>query len=413
MCEIKTWPTFDIETAADKTVTVSAGKNAADHPAGAGRAGLVLLMVLVVAVGIIGFAGPGRCQETRTITDMMNRQVTIPDQVDRVICSGSGCLRLLVYLRAHDCVVGVDSAEKGGLPFAADARPYAVANPELSIPPLFGEFRGHDSPELIAALEPQPQVILKTYAARDGGVEELAEKTGLPVIALGYGDLTRKREELNRTLRTMGRVLHTEDRAEAVIAFFDEMEDDLRRRSAGVAAGKRPTTYIGGLAQRGGHGFASTEPGYEPFVFLAAKNVAGTLTKNGQPLDHAMVSKEQLMMWNPDVIFLDIATTRLQSGANGLEELQSDPAYQALDAVRAGRVFGVFPYNYYTQNFGSVFANAYFIGTVLYPEAFADIDPRDKAEEISAFLNGGPAFAQINENFDMLGFTRIPLEEGR
>ncbi|MFW5989608.1 MAG: iron ABC transporter substrate-binding protein [Desulfosudaceae bacterium] len=400
---------------------VTTGKKAAAaHDTGANlfcrsvftaRAGLFLLLALFAAGGIIAFPDHGSCQDTRTITDMLNRQVTIPDRVDRVICSGSGCLRLLVYLRAHDRVVGVDSAEKGGLPFAADARPYAVANPELSIPPLFGEFRGHDSPELIAALEPQPQVILKTYAARDGGVEELTEKTGLPVVALGYGDLTRKREELNQTLRLMGRVLRKEDRAEEVIAFFDEMQADLEERVDGVTDSERPSVYIGGLSQRGGHGFASTEPGYEPFTFLSADNVAGVLAKDGRPLDHAIVSKEKLMMWNPEVIFLDIATTRISSGANGLEELRSDPAYQDLDAVRTGRVFGVFPYNYYTQNFGSVFANAYFIGTVLYPEAFADLDPLAKAETISEFLNGGPAYERINRNFDRMGFKKLSVRK--
>ncbi|MFO8047764.1 MAG: iron ABC transporter substrate-binding protein [Desulfosudaceae bacterium] len=381
--------------------------------ASCGKSGFFLLFLLVAACGIIGFPGQGKCDSSRAITDMLNRQVTIPDQVDRVICSGSGCLRLLVYLQAHDRVVGVDSAEKGGLPFAADARPYAVANPELSNHPLFGEFRGHDSPELIAALDPQPQVILKTYAARDGGVEELEQKTGLPVVALGYGDLTRKREELRQTLRLMGRVLRKEDRAEAVIAFFDEMQADLEERAAGVADRERPTTYIGGLAQRGGHGFASTEPGYEPFTFLSADNVAKVLARDGRPLDHAMVSKEQLMRWNPEIVFLDIATTRIPSGANGLEELRDDPAYRALDAVRSGRVFGVFPYNYYTQNFGSVFANAYFIGTVLYPRAFADIDPLAKAEAISEFLNGGPAYARINRNFDQMGFEKLPLKKER
>ena len=373
------------------------------------RTVLFLLTGIVVVAGIVSFPDSCVCSSTQTIIDMMNRQVTIPAKITRVICSGSGCLRLLVYLQSHDRIVGVDSAEKGGLPFALDARPYAVARPELKDYPLFGEFRGHDSPELIAALDPQPQVILKTYAVRDGGVETLEQKTGIPVIALGYGDLTRKRSELNRTLRVMARVLNVEDRAEAVIVFFDELQSDLQARTATVLVRDRPTTYIGGLSHRGGHGFASTEPGYTPFAFLGARNVAGELTKGNRALDHAMVSKEQLLIWNPAVIFLDIGTTRLQSGANGLEELKTDPAYQSLVAVQAGQVYGVFPYNYYTRNFESVFADAYFIGKVLYPEAFADIDPMAKAEAIAAFLNGGPAFERINNNFGNMGFNKIMI----
>lgn len=367
-------------------------------------------LLLTLALYVSTCPVSAQAQETRTINDFLGRDVVIPAQVDRVICSGSGCLRLLVYLQGHDRVVGVDSAEKGGLPFSGDARPYAVANPGLSNHPLFGEFRGHDNPELIAALDPQPQVILKTSAARDGGIDTLQAKTGIPVVGLGYGNLTHGRGEFDQTLRLMGQVLGLEDRAETVIAYFNDLQADLQQRAAAIPPDKRPSTYIGGLAQRGGHGFVSTEPSYAPFVFLKAHNVAGDLAKDGENASHATVSKEQILIWDPQIIFLDISTTRLQAGANGLEQLRTDPAYQALSAVHAGNVYGVFPYNFYTLNFESVFANAYFIGTVLYPEQFADIDPMAKAEEIAVFLNGGPAFTQINDHFDNMGFSRIAVD---
>jgi iron complex transport system substrate-binding protein len=345
----------------------------------------------------------------RPVTDILERTVQVPDQVDRVICSGSGCLRLLVYLQGQDRAVAVDSAEKGGLPFAVEARPYALTQPQLGALPLFGEFRGHDNPELIAALDPQPQVIFKVNAPRDGGVDSLQTKTGIPVVALGYGNLTHGREELNRTLHIMGEVLGLEQRAEEVISFIDSLQADLEQRVAGIAANDRPTTYLGGLVMRGGHGFASTEPAYAPFAFLGALNVARELAEGESNFSHATVAKEQLLLWDPDVIFLDIASTRLPASANGLEQLRTDAVYQAMTAVQSGRVYGVFPYNYYNTNFESVFANSYFIGSILYPERFADIDPLVKSEEISIFLNGGPAFNRINEGFSNMGFSRIPL----
>jgi iron complex transport system substrate-binding protein len=349
-------------------------------------------------------------QETRTVKDFLGREVTIPAQVDRVICSGSGCLRLLVYLQGQDRIVGVDSAEKGGLPFNVEARPYAVAHPGLGDFPLFGEFRGNDNPELIAALDPAPQVILKANAPRDGGIEVLQAKTGIPVVGLGYGNLTHGRENLNQTLRIMGQVIGQEERAEAVIAYFDSLQADLEQRAARVAADNRPTTYIGGIALRGGHGFASTEPAYASFAFLNVRNVAGDLSTGETELSHATVAKEQLLIWDPEVVFLDVSTTRLQAGANGLEQLRTDPAYRALSSVQTGRIYGVFPYNFYTTNFESVLANAYFIGSVLYPEQFADIDPMAKAEEIATFLIGGPAFERINQDYENMGFGQITVQ---
>ncbi|MDZ7581635.1 MAG: iron ABC transporter substrate-binding protein [Deltaproteobacteria bacterium] len=337
---------------------------------------------------------------------MAGRTVTIAQKVDRVICSGSGCLRLLTYLKAHDRIVAVDSIELRGSPI--DARPYAIANPQFKTYPLFGEFRGHDNPELIAGLRSQPQVIFKTFASRGQDPGHLQSKTGIPVIVLEYGNLTYGREQLNQALRLMADVMGETRRAEDVIALFDELKKDLRQRAGDIPQEKRPSCYIGGLGQSGPHGFQSTEPSFAPFVFTHAKNVAAP-SSGDKPLSHATVAKEQIIFWNPAVVFLDVSTLRLGAGANALDQLRSDPAYQGLSAVRNGRVYGLFPYNSYNQNFEAVFANAYFVGQVLYPERFADVDPLAKAEEIATFLNGGPAFKILNRQFDNLAFNRIPV----
>ncbi|MFP4108374.1 MAG: iron ABC transporter substrate-binding protein [Desulfonatronovibrio sp.] len=360
---------------------------------------------LIWVIFLIWAAFPAHAQNSKTITDSMNRELTIPAQVDRVICSNSGCLRLLTYLQAHDRIVAVDSIEVKGSPI--DARPYAIANPQFRDYPIFGEFRGHDSPELIAGLDPQPRVMFKTYAARSGGIDTLQDKINIPVIGLGYGNLTHGREELNENLRLMGKVLKVEDRAEEVIAFFNDLQKDLEQRVADIPEDQRPSCYIGGLGQRGPHGFQSTEPSYAPFEFLGAKNVAGILSTPEKRISHANISKEQILIWDPEIIFVDISTMRMDQKANAISQLKNDPAYQSLGAVRNGQIYGVFPYNSYTQNFESIFANAYFMGKILYPEQFADIDPMQKAEEIANFLNGGPAFKKLNTQFDGLGFSRI------
>ena len=348
-------------------------------------------------------------ENSREIVDAFGRSQNIPGEITRVICSGAGCLRLLTYLQAHDRAVGVDSAEKGGLPFSTDARPYAIANPELSLLPLFGEFRGHDSPELIVALEPQPQVIFKVLSSVDGSADRLQVKTGIPVIAIGYGDLVKRRAELDQALEIMGRVLGLENRAKEVMAYFNSLQDDLHLRTRDIGEDKKPSVYIGGVAMRGGHGFQSTDATYAPFEFLNARNLAAELYSPDKRADQASVAKEKIIDWDPDIVFMDISTTVQDGMANGLEQLKSDPAYQILTAVQQGKVFGVFPYRFYTLNFENILANAYYIGTVLYPERFQDIDPMEKAEEISTFLNGGPAFNIINTQFNNLGFSRLGL----
>ena len=126
--------------------------------------------------------------KVREITDAANKKIIVPAKVEKVICSGSGCLRLLTYLNAHHHIVAVDGIEVKGSPI--DARPYAIANPQFRTYPIFGEFRGYDNPELIAGLNPQPDVIFKMLPG--GGITPmmLASKTGIPVVSLVYGNLT-------------------------------------------------------------------------------------------------------------------------------------------------------------------------------------------------------------------------------
>src|SRR5690554_2964082 len=46
-------------------------------------------------------------KSTRVITDMMGREVEVPSEINSIICTGSGALRLVAYADAIDLVVGV------------------------------------------------------------------------------------------------------------------------------------------------------------------------------------------------------------------------------------------------------------------------------------------------------------------
>jgi iron complex transport system substrate-binding protein len=56
-----------------------------------------------------------------------------------------------------------------------------------------------------------------------------------------------------------------------------------------------------------------------------------------------------------------------------------------------------------------VFADAYFIGKILYPDRFADVDPVQKADELFSFFVGKPVFSELNSQYGNLGFSQIPV----
>ena len=367
---------------------------------------VVAILVIISCTALLMSAGctsttpqeASEASEFITVTDSLGREVTVPVSPEKVVCSNSGCLRYLTYLGAQDTIVGVDDIEIEETIFSA--RPYSIANPQFKDYPLIGEFRGNDDPEKIVAAG--PDVIFKTYVESADDADELSAKTGVPVVCLNYGDLTTYRDDAYQSLRIMGTVMGKEDRAEEVISYLNGLITDLNDRTAGISEAEKTTAFIGGIAYRGPHGFQSTEPTYPPFVFVNAANVAGDMGTA-----HADVAKEKIVEWNPDVLFVDLST--LQTTPNAITELSDDPSYQQLDAVVSGEVYGVLPYNWYTQNHGSIMADAYYVGTVLYPEQFSDIDPVTKADEIYAFLVEKPVFEEMKASFSGLPFTRLEI----
>ena len=204
------------------------------------------------------------------------------------------------------------------------------------------------------------------------------------------------------SLRIMGEVVGKQERAEEVIAYIEATMQDLENRTADIPESERKTVYVGGVSSAGAHGIISTEPAYPPFLWVNANNVAA-----GMGTDHADIAKEALVDWDPEYIFIDIGTLQLgNEGAIG--ELKNDTSLTGLSAVKNGKVYGVIPYNFYSTNYESVLANAYFVGKVLYPDRFEDIDPEAKADEIYTFFLGKPVFSDLNGQYNDLGFKQIP-----
>lgn len=358
--------------------------------------------------GLLAVLAAAAIVQARVVVDTTGRKVTVPDQVDRVYCSGPGCLRLLTYLQGQDRAVAVDELERQEQ--SLEARPYALAHPQLRRLPLGGEFRGRDNPELLLSLSPSPEVIFKTFPRMGMDPETLQDKTGIPVVALNYGDLGAGRKRMFHSLRTMGKVLGRSQRARDVIQFFEQQIAELESRTESIPASEQPSVYVGGVAFKGPHGMQSTEPGYPPFSFVPAENLAGRASPAGPELRHSIVAKEQIMLWDPDVVFIDLATLQLGGKEGGLYQLRNDPAYRALSAVQGSRVYSLLPYNWYATNFGSVLANAYFIGSVLYPDRFSDLNVQARADTIFSFLVGSPVYKALDRELNGMVFDTVRVD---
>ncbi len=318
------------------------------------------------------------------IEDMLGRKVSVPQQVERVVGLRAGTLRLLTYMDAADKVCGIEEGEK------RSSRPYLTAYPGLTELTPVGPLMGGDAEAILNA---RPDVIFTAYTTA-GDADDLQKKTGIPVVALECSEIgtPAARDSLYSSLRLIGKILHKEDRAHTLITYMESEIEELNRRTRDISEDERPTAYVGGIAYGGVKDIASTQPFYPPFVFTHAKNVASVL--DGRRISHVKgtyIDKEQLLIWNPDVIFIDEYGLQL-----ALNDLKPGGAISGhLKAVNNNKVFTLLPYNNYATNYELVLIDSWFTGKVLYPDAFPDIDITEKADEILTMFYGKPIFNQL------------------
>ncbi len=329
-----------------------------------------------------------------TLTDMMGREIVLPGPATHVVAIGPGALRLYIYAGNLDYVVGIEQMETGDI----SGKPYMHANPELANLPIIGQGGPNNAPDPEKILTVAPDVIFSTYATDAAAADELQAQTGIPVVVINYGGFGVTSifgENIQKSLWIIGEAIGDTTKAETAFRFIQQAREDLESRTKDIADADKPGVYVGGLGSRGTHGIESTQGNYALLDVINARNVADETGKSGA----VMIDKEKLLEWDPDYIFID------QGGfAAVAEDYQKNPDfYNALSAVKNGNLYSQLPYNYYSTNIDTAIADAYFLGKVIYPEAFEDIDPGKKADEIYVALLGEAVYGNMVEQFGEFG----------
>ncbi|BEQ14602.1 iron ABC transporter substrate-binding protein [Desulfoferula mesophila] len=352
-----------------------------------------LFICILAGLMLLTLPSLARAADTLQITDMTGRKVSVPLNPSRIVCLGPGCLRLIVYLKAQDKVVGIEAFEKrfpGG-------RPYYYATPALGKLPAItpgGVPAINNLPDLEGVLKVRPQVVFATYLQK-AKADQLQSLLNIPVVVLSYGPFASFDKVVLDSILLAGRILGKDQRAQEVVKRLEGWQADLGRR--GQEAKRHAGAYVGGIGFKGTHGLESTDPNYLPLRWVGAKNLAATQGKTG----HLMLDKEQLLGLNPEYVFVD---------GGGLALVAADydkkpEFYKNLRAFQEGKVYLLHPFNWYTTNLGTALADSYAIGKILEPEAFQDVNPAAKADEIYVFLVGKPVYATMAKRYGPLGST--------
>lgn len=332
---------------------------------------LLRLSAFTVLLGLLPFSS----QAARQVTDQLGRQVTIPDRVDRVVVLQHQTLNLLVQLDATSTMVGILGNWKQQL---GDG--YQRLAPELTRIPALGDLTHVDLEKLVAL---HPQVVFVTNYAPQEMIDQI-QNLGIAVIAISLRSGDEKQQGklnpdllnedqaysqgLQQGIRLIGEVVNHQKQADALIkATFEERQQTAARLNE-IPAGQRIRAYMANpdLTTYGSGKYTGLMMAHAGALNVAAATVKG----------YKQVSMEQIIAWNPQVIFVQDRYPRV------IDEINQQPAWQAVDAVKNHRVY-LMPE--YAKAWGYPMPEALALGELwmakkLYPEKFSDVDMQKKAD---------------------------------
>ncbi len=321
-------------------------------------------LAIVVALAIVVSATTAFA---RTVTDQLDRRVTVPDEVHRVVALQHQSLDIIVELGAADRLVGVLRSWRSQIPGIERMAP------AISALPTPGDLTTVNIEALLAL---HPDVVFITNYAPPAMLKQM-EQAGLAVVAVslshGEGIETAKLnptfadddaaygQGLQEGVRLIGTILGQDARAEALLDAAFEGRRLVEQRVGSIPADERLRLYMAN-PQLNTYG-----SGKYTGVIMAR---SGGINVAREMRGAVRVSMEDVLRWDPQVIFVQ------DRYAPVADEIRSSPAWQGIAAVRAGRIL-ITPE--YVKPWGYPLPEALALGELwmaraLYPDRLADID---------------------------------------
>lgn len=261
--------------------------------------------------------------ETREITDMAGRKVTVPtaENIESVFSAGP-VAAIFLYMVAPDKLLGWNYELN-------DVEKSIILDKYQDLP----NFGMGDAVNYEAVIAANPTIAINSGKINDAMVSDcdaLSESLGIPVVAVD--------NELNNSaeaFRFMGELLGVEDHAEELAQYAEQVFTDINALSD-ISEEKKVSVYFGN-----GEDSLETAPRgsqhAQIFDVINAVNVADLELGDGS---RVQISAEQLLAWDPDVIVVNGEPKADKSGSSAAEDILSNPDYASLKAVQDQKVYG-------------------------------------------------------------------------
>ena len=261
--------------------------------------------------------------ETREITDMAGRKVTVPtaDNIESVFSAGP-VAAIFLYMVAPDKLLGWNYELN-------DVEKSIILDKYQDLP----NFGMGDAVNYEAVIAANPTIAINSGKINDTMVSDcdaLSESLGIPVVAVD--------NELNNSaeaFRFMGELLGVEDHAEELAQYAEQVFTDINALSD-IPEEKKVSVYFGN-----GEDSLETAPrGSQHAQILDAINAVNVADLELGDGSRVQISAEQLLAWDPDVIVVNGEPKADKSGSSAAEDILSNPDYASLKAVQDQKVYG-------------------------------------------------------------------------
>lgn len=261
--------------------------------------------------------------ETREITDMAGRKVTVPaaENIESLFSAGP-VAAIFLYMVAPDKLLGWNYELN-------DVEKSIILDKYQDLP----NFGMGDAVNYEAVIAANPTIAINSGKINDAMVSDcdaLSESLGIPVVAVD--------NELNNSaeaFRFMGELLGVEDHAEELAQYAEQVFTDINALSD-IPEEKKVSVYFGN-----GEDSLETAPRGSQHAqildVINAVNVADLELGDGS---RVQISAEQLLAWDPDVIVVNGEPKADKSGSSAAEDILSNPDYASLKAVQDQKVYG-------------------------------------------------------------------------
>lgn len=247
--------------------------------------------------------------EIVTITDQLGRQVEVPKKVERIVSSYYITSSLLIALGAEDRVVGIE--------MKADTREiYKKAAPQFLDLPGIGTAKTINIEEVLAL---NPDVVIIPYRLKEFIPQ--FEALNIPVIVVEPESL----ENFLGCVELLGTAIGEEERAKDLVSYYRTNVEAIKVLTENIE--EKPKVYLSGGSS---YLTTCTSNMYQNDMIEIAggENVSNEL----QDGYWANVSVEQILMWNPDMIY------SVGYASYGLEDITGDSKLAGVEAIKNNHV---------------------------------------------------------------------------